>query len=91
MLTLILRDLRIGWASGGIVNALAFFLLGLLFDFNAVLVNIAWALLAGWAARRVGLVQRGMRGLERGAGLLFVAFGLKLALTEQPLSTTPHS
>ena len=27
MLTLILRDLRIGWASGGIVNALAFFLL----------------------------------------------------------------
>lgn len=27
MLTLIARDLRIGWASGGIVNALAFFLL----------------------------------------------------------------
>jgi threonine/homoserine/homoserine lactone efflux protein len=68
---------------------LAFFLLGVLFNFNAIFVNIAWALLAGWTARRVGAVQRGMRWLERGAGALFVGFGIKLAFSDNPLSTSP--
>jgi threonine/homoserine/homoserine lactone efflux protein len=69
-------------------KALAFFLLGVLFNFNAIFVNLAWALLAGWTARRVGLVQRGMHWLERGAGALFVCFGFKLALADTPISTT---
>ncbi|MEJ7688530.1 MAG: LysE family translocator [Variovorax sp.] len=68
---------------------LAFFLLGTLFNFNAVFVNIGWALAAGWTARRVGIVQRGMRWLERGAGAIFVAFGIKLALTDLPVATNP--
>ncbi len=68
---------------------LAFFLLGMLFNFNAIFVNIGWALAAGWTARRVGIVQRSMRWLERGAGALFVAFGIKLALTDLPVAANP--
>ena len=65
-------------------KALAFFLLGTLFNFNAVFVNVGWALLAGWTARRMGAVRRGMHWLERGAGALFIAFGIRLALAENP-------
>jgi threonine/homoserine/homoserine lactone efflux protein len=63
---------------------LAFFLLGLLFNFNGLWVNIAWALLAAWMARRLGAVQRGMHVLERVAGVMFIGFGLKLALSDRP-------
>lgn len=65
-------------------KALAFLLLGLLFNFNGLWVNIGWALLAAWAVRRVGAVQRGMHWLERAAGALFIAFGLKLAFSDNP-------
>ena len=64
---------------------LAFLLLGLLFNLNALPINLGYALLAAWAARQMGAVRRGMHWLERGAGALFIAFGLKLAL-----SSTPH-
>jgi len=54
MLTLILRDLRIGWASGGIVNALAFFLLvTILFPFAVGPDTVLLARIGGgviWAA-----------------------------------------
>ncbi|SFC79222.1 Threonine/homoserine/homoserine lactone efflux protein [Polaromonas sp. OV174] len=63
---------------------LAFFLLGLLFNFNGIFINVAWAVLAGWMARRLGVVQRGMQALQRVAGLMFIGFGLKLALTDHP-------
>jgi threonine/homoserine/homoserine lactone efflux protein len=63
---------------------LAFFLLGTLFNFNAIFVNVGWALLAGWTARHVGGVRRGMHWLERGAGALFIGFGIRLALAENP-------
>ena len=63
---------------------LAFLLLGLLFNLNAVPINLGYALLAAWAAQRMGALQRGMHWLERGAGALFVAFGLKLALSSTP-------
>lgn len=75
-------------APGADNKPLAFFLLGVLFNFNAIFVNLAWALLAGWTARRVGAVQRGMHWLQRGAGALFIAFGLRLALSDPPLATT---
>lgn len=65
-------------------KALAFVLLGVLFNVNAIPVNIAWALAAAWLARRVDAVQRGMHWLDRIAGLMFVGFGLKLALSEAP-------
>ena len=63
---------------------LAFLLLGLLFNFNALWVNIGWALAAAWMARRLGAVQRGMYKLERVAGVMFIGFGLNLALSSPP-------
>ena len=63
---------------------LAFLLLGLLFNFNGLWVNIGWALAAAWLASRVGAVQRGMHWLERAAGAMFLGFGLKLALSDNP-------
>ena len=64
-------------------KALAFVLLGTLFNVNSVAVNSGWALAAAWMARH-GAVQRGMHWLDRVAGAMFVAFGLKLALSENP-------
>jgi threonine/homoserine/homoserine lactone efflux protein len=87
---------------------LAFLLLGLLFSFNGLWVNIGWALAAARltqymqkaarrrAAPKAGDPPRGAatceaqeRGgpllwLDRVAGVLFVGFGIKLALTELP-------
>ncbi len=63
---------------------LAFTLLGLLFNLNAVPINLGYALLAAWAAQRMGTLKRGMHWLERGAGALFVGFGIKLALSAKP-------
>ena len=63
---------------------LAFLLLGLLFNFNAVWVNMGWALAAVWLARQAGGLQARLHWLDRVAGSLFIAFGLKLALTDTP-------
>ena len=63
--------------------ALAFALLGMLFNLNAIPVNVGWALTAAWMARR-GAVQRGMHWLDRAAGLMFIGFGIRLALTDNP-------
>jgi threonine/homoserine/homoserine lactone efflux protein len=63
---------------------LAFLVLGLLFNFNGMWVNIAWALAAAWLAGRVAAVQRGMHWLDRLAGVMFLGFGMKLALTDNP-------
>ena len=70
-------------APGTEHKALAFVLLGTLFNVNSVAVNSGWALAAAWMARH-GAVQRGMHWLDRAAGAMFIAFGLKLALTENP-------
>ena len=64
---------------------LAFLLLGLLFNFNGLWVNVGWALTAAWMARRLGAVKAGMHWLERAAGLMFVGFGIRLALVENPV------
>jgi threonine/homoserine/homoserine lactone efflux protein len=65
-------------------KTLAFLLLGLVFNFNGLWVNIGWALAAAWAARRFASLRRGLRWLDRAAGVLFIGFGLKLALSEPP-------
>ena len=64
-----------GWVFG---------VLGLLFTFNGLLVCLGWALVAAWAARRADALRRGMRWLDGVAGGLFMAFGVKLALTDAP-------
>lgn len=65
-------------------KTLAFVLLGVLFNLNAIPVHVGWALAAAWMARRVTAVQRGLRRLDQLAGLMFVGFGLKLALSDNP-------
>ena len=65
-------------------KSMAFLLLGLLFNFNGLWVNIGWALAAAWLAGRAALVQKSMHWLDRVAGVLFVSFGIKLALAESP-------
>jgi RhtB (resistance to homoserine/threonine) family protein len=64
-------------------KALAFILLGCIFNLNAIPVNSGWALAAAWMARR-RTVQRGMHWLDRAAGVMFIAFGAKLALSDNP-------
>ena len=64
---------------------LAFLLLGLLFNFNGLWVNVGWALAAAWMASRLGAVNTSMHWLERAAGLMFVGFGIRLALVENPV------
>lgn len=66
----------------------AFLLLGALFSVNGLWVNIGWALLAADAARRLGTVQHRLdaatRWLDRIAGVMFIGFGLRLALSQRP-------
>jgi threonine/homoserine/homoserine lactone efflux protein len=64
-------------------TALAFLALGTLFNINSVVVNAGWALAAAWIARTQA-VQRSLQWLDRVAGLMFMGFGLKLALSENP-------
>lgn len=64
-------------------KALAFLALGAIFNINSVAINALWALAAAWIARTQS-VQRSLAWLDRVAGLLFMGFGLKLALAENP-------
>jgi threonine/homoserine/homoserine lactone efflux protein len=67
-------------------KALAFILLGTLFNLNSVAINVGYALLSAALARRMSAVQRAMAAMERVAGLMFIGFGLRLALSGQPHS-----
>lgn len=71
-------------APGAAHPTAAFLLLGVLFNLNAIPINIGYAVLAAWAARRTAAIQRGMHWLDRLAGALFVGFGIKLALSAAP-------
>jgi RhtB (resistance to homoserine/threonine) family protein len=61
---------------------LAFLALGVLFNVNAIPVNLGYVTLAAWVSQRAGVVQRSLHWLERAAGALFIGFGIKLALSE---------
>ena len=76
-------------APGADNKGLYFVLLGVLFNLNAIPVNVGWAVAAGWMARR-GAVQKGMHWLDRAAGVLFIGFGLKLAFTDAPAVRVGH-
>ena len=60
----------------------AFVLLGLLFNLNSLPINFAYAWLGAWAGRRVAGVQRLLSRLDRVAGLMFICFGLRLAMAD---------
>jgi threonine/homoserine/homoserine lactone efflux protein len=62
-----------------------FLLLGLIFNFNSLWVNLAYAALGAGVSHRFVALQSGMAWLERFAGTLFIGFGLKLALTDNPV------
>jgi threonine/homoserine/homoserine lactone efflux protein len=64
-------------------KALAFLALGIVFNLNTVVMNSGWALAAAWIAR-TDAAQRSLHWLDRVAGLMFMGFGLKLALAENP-------
>ncbi len=61
-----------------------FLLLGLVFNINALPINLGYGLGAAWLAGRVGALRRGMAWLERGAGALFIYFGVRLAASTAP-------
>lgn len=61
---------------------LTFILLGCLFNLNGLLVGIAWAWAAAGLAQRASRVQKSLQKLDRIAGLMFVGFGVKLALAD---------
>ena len=67
-------------------KTLAFLALGLLFSVNALPVTLGYAWLSAWAARRVVRVRRAMHWMDRASGLLFIGFGVRLALTDAPAS-----
>jgi threonine/homoserine/homoserine lactone efflux protein len=71
-------------APGSAQPWLSFLLLGLIFNFNGLWVNLAYAALGAAAAKRWTAMQHGLRALERMAGILFMGFGVKLALTDNP-------
>lgn len=62
----------------------AFLLLGLVFNFNGLWVNLAYAALGAAVAQRLAALQSGMAWFQRVAGAMFIGFGLKLALTDNP-------
>lgn len=64
-------------------KALAFVLLGCLFNINSIPVNAGYAVAAAWMARR-DAVQRGMHWLDRVAGVMFIGFGIRLAMSDNP-------
>jgi RhtB (resistance to homoserine/threonine) family protein len=61
-------------------KALAFVVLGLIFNINSLLWCHALALFTALASRRLRLSARVTDRLNRGIGALFLAFGIKLAL-----------
>ena len=68
-------------------KTLAFVLLGLRCNLNSVAITVGYALLAARMAARLNAVQRGMRRLERIAGVMFIGFGVRLAMSDNPSQT----
>jgi threonine/homoserine/homoserine lactone efflux protein len=53
-------------------------------NLNSLPINFGYAWLAAWAAHRLSAVQRTLRGLDRAAGAMFIGFGLKLTMSDNP-------
>ena len=63
----------------------AFVVLGLIFCGNSLLFCLGCVWVAAWAGQRLGgLLAPARPWFERAAGLMFIGFGLRLALAESP-------
>ncbi len=71
-------------APGAAHPSRSFLLLGLIFVANGLWVCMGYAALAAALSRRLAAVQQGVHWLERAAGLMFMGFGVKLALSDNP-------
>ena len=71
-------------APGAEHKTAAFLLLGLIFNVNSLWIGLGYAALAAAASQRFSVLRSAMVWLERAAGTLFIVFGLKLALTDNP-------
>ena len=65
-------------------KTLTFLALGLIFVVNSLPITVGYGVAAAWLSRRFGAVHRGMGWLERGAGALFLYFGVRLATSTNP-------
>ena len=61
-----------------------FLVLGLIFIVNSMPINLAYGWGAGWLSGRLAGLRSGMDVLSRGAGALFIYFGVRLALSDRP-------
>jgi threonine/homoserine/homoserine lactone efflux protein len=69
-------------------KTVTFLLLGLIFNVNALPVNLAWGLGAAWLARRLQGLRETLVWLDRAVGALFVYFGVRLATAEHLATST---
>ena len=76
-------------APDAVNKTLSFALLGLIFNLNALPINIGYGLGAAWVSKRLrnevsqsSATRSTITWLERGAGALLVYFGVKLALAD---------
>jgi len=78
-------------------KTLAFLVLGMVFNLNSLWINLGYGWLGSSVAAAVGRQQSPLwagvlervHWLERLAGAAFIAFGLKLALTDNPAEASP--
>jgi threonine/homoserine/homoserine lactone efflux protein len=71
-------------APGAPHPTLSFLILGVIFNINSLWVGLGYAWIGSAASRRWVSLQSHLRTLERTAGAIFIGFGLKLALMDNP-------
>ena len=65
-------------------KSVAFAALGLLFALNSIPVVLLWAVVGARLSQPTTWLPFRLHWLDRSAGAMFIAFGLKLALTDKP-------
>ena len=72
-------------AADSTTKPTAFVALGIIFIFNSLFVTVGFAALVAQASARFQRSSRIALWLNRSCGALFIAIGVKLAITERPL------